>query len=161
MKSLDRWVVRGLRLPQVLIDAIEQGRWRHPGDERLRELMPWMTDPLDFLSTPEAMATQSASLDDLLREERWRTTFKQDSSRRLGREVPDLPWIDVDRAFLIAVNRRIGDDVALALDFRSSTVDPRVIAEPLIEGIGYEWRLVSPTTTAFLDAIGSDPSTFG
>lgn len=38
----------------------------------------------------------------------------------------DLPWLDVEHAFDIAANRRPGDDVPTALDYRTDPSDPRV-----------------------------------
>jgi hypothetical protein len=37
-----------------------------------------------------------------------------------------LPWLDAERAVLIAVNRHIGDDVAIALGYRNDTMHPAV-----------------------------------
>jgi hypothetical protein len=36
----------------------------------------------------------------------------------------DLPWLDIEQAFNIAVNRRPGDDVAIALDYRTTRLIP-------------------------------------
>jgi hypothetical protein len=38
----------------------------------------------------------------------------------------DLPWFDAERAVLIAVNQNPGNDVAIALDYRTDVTDPKV-----------------------------------
>ena len=67
----------------------------------------------------------------------------------------ELPWRDVERSILVAVNRNVGDDVAIALDFRTSQSDPRVIASAWRED-GLFWEEVAPTFTQFLRAIPVD-----
>ncbi|MFI6820390.1 hypothetical protein ACIBJE_05470 [Micromonospora sp. NPDC050187] len=42
--------VNGLLLPALLTELLHVGRWRHPGDDVLRDLMPWFESPLDFLT---------------------------------------------------------------------------------------------------------------
>lgn len=45
-----------------------------------------------------------------------------------SQETPvELPWLDVEQAFFIAVNRVPGDDVGLARDYRTDAHDPRVV----------------------------------
>jgi hypothetical protein len=43
----------------------------------------------------------------------------------------ELPWLDVDKAFFIAVAQYAGDDTAVALDYRTSAFDPRVVASDI------------------------------
>lgn len=117
--------VRGLALPAQLTNLLGQGRWRHPGDAEMGRLIPWFESPLDFLTSTDQMAWESSSLD----------TFADDASRAFFREARgssratpvELPWLDVEQAVLIAVNRIPGDDVALALDYRTDPSDPRVV----------------------------------
>ncbi|WP_416956068.1 hypothetical protein [Streptomyces sp. Agncl-13] len=106
--------VRGLALPAQLTSLLDQGRWRHPGDAEMARLIPWFESPVDFLATAGQMEWESSSLD----------TFDDDRyaaflhvARGGGQETPvELPWLDVEKAFFIAVNRVPGDDVGLALD---------------------------------------------
>ena len=66
----------------------------------------------------------------------------------------NLPWLDVEQAFNIAVNSRPGDDVAIALDYRTDPSDPRVIGSDVWTGrhqtglIQYVWREVAPAFSA-------------
>ncbi|GAA4986330.1 hypothetical protein GCM10023205_66130 [Yinghuangia aomiensis] len=143
-------LVRGLALPDRLMALIDSGRWRHPGDVVLAEVIPWFASPLDFLSTPEAMEWESGSMDVLADN----TYFRE--ARGSTAPVPlELPWLDVEQAVLIAVNRIPGDDVALALDYRSDPADPCVVGtdfwtDPRV----CQWRLVAPAFPAFAASLG-------
>jgi hypothetical protein len=54
-----RPTVHGLALPQLLVDLLDSGRWRHPGDDVLSAAVPWFEDPLDFLRSPSEMRRES------------------------------------------------------------------------------------------------------
>jgi hypothetical protein len=67
----------------------------------------------------------------------------------------DLPWLDVERAFVVAVNRVPGDDVAIALDYRGYSSDPRVVASDFwTDPHQGAWRIVAPTLGTFAEALG-------
>ncbi|MFD0536042.1 hypothetical protein ACFQY7_22155 [Actinomadura luteofluorescens] len=141
--------VRGLVLPALLVELLETGRWRHPGDDVLREVMPWFEDPLDFLVDYDEMRRETGALLGL--HESHAGLF------RLGRggAPVELPWLDVDAAVLIAVNRHAGDDVAIALDYRTGASDPRVVASDLFtDPGGCAWRTVAPSFSAALKPPG-------
>jgi hypothetical protein len=116
--------------------------------------MPWFKDPLHFLDSVQAMERESNSLAFLTDDEASARLFRQ--TRGTGQVSPvDLPWLDVDKAFLVAVNERPGDDVAIALDYRTDYTDPRVVAsdfwtDPRI----CSWREVTPTFSALVGAFG-------
>ncbi|WP_328829002.1 hypothetical protein OHT77_15440 [Streptomyces sp. NBC_00252] len=144
--------VRGLTLPARLTSLLDQGRWRHPGDAEMATLMPWFESPIDFLATTRQMEWESGSLD----------TFDDDRyaaflhvARGGGQETPvELPWLDVEKAFFIAVNRVPGDDVGLALDYRTDAHDPRVVGSYVsMNPLLYEWRVVAPAFSAFAAAL--------
>ncbi|MGR7000124.1 glycosyltransferase family 39 protein [Yinghuangia aomiensis] len=115
-------LVRGLALPDRLMVLIDSGGWRHPGDAVLADVIPWFASPLDFLATPEVMERESGSMD-LLAD----NAFFHEARGSTAPVPLELPWLDVEQAVLIAVNRIPGDDVALALDYRSDSEDPRVV----------------------------------
>jgi hypothetical protein len=141
-------MVNGLPLPMQLLDLIDEGRWRHPGDDILLHLIPHLTDPVDFLSTPEKMEFESSGL--LVQyPDSWPGMHVARSSKGV---VADLPWLDGEHAVLIAVNRELGADVAIALDYRSSLVDPRVVASHWTDE-GHLWREVSPAFSEFVDLL--------
>ncbi|MFJ8043442.1 hypothetical protein ACIRBX_23385 [Kitasatospora sp. NPDC096147] len=145
--------VRGLALPTQLTSLIDRGLWAHPGDAVLAEVIPWFESPLDFLPGPRQMEWECQSMD----------MFADDPSYDFFREsrgstatVPvELPWLDVELAVLIAVGRTPGDDVALALDYRSDPADPRVVGSDFWTAPRLcRWRVVAPTFSAFVTRLG-------
>ncbi len=66
-----------------------------------------------------------------------------------------LPWLDVELAVFVAVNRISGDDLGIVLDYRSDAVDPRVVASDWREEPkGCFWREVSPCFSHFVHLLG-------
>ncbi|WP_157437870.1 hypothetical protein [Actinoplanes subtropicus] len=146
--------IRGLVVPPLLLGLLRDCRWRHPGETALNRVMPWFKDPLHFLDSVQAMARESNSLDILTDDAASAQLFRQARGTRPGSHV-DLPWLDVDKAFLVAVNKLPGDDTAIALDYRTDHTDPRVVAsdfwtDPRI----CSWREVTPTFSALVGAFG-------
>ncbi|MEV8099767.1 hypothetical protein [Kitasatospora sp. NPDC085879] len=149
----DDGTVRGLPLPRLLLDLIADGRWRHPGDEALAAALPWFTDPLELLADAAAVRRQSASLDDLSGEDLG-PLFRQARGSTADGPV-ELPWLDAERAVLIAVARTVGDDIALALDYRTDLADPRVVGSDIwTNPQEYTWRVAAPSFSAFAAALG-------
>ncbi len=142
--------IRDLQFPEVFSRLWNAGRWRQPEDRLVADLIPWLQGPIEFIEDATWLLNENQGLigenpddDGLMREYR--------GSRSL--EKPDLPWLDVERAIVLAVNRNPGDDLAIAIDFRSSSSDPRVVATYWCDAPNdyhVEWREVSPTLTDFL-----------
>jgi hypothetical protein len=148
------WSVRGLRLPARLVSLLRSGRWRDPEKSALYSLLPWFEDPLVFLTSVEGMRRENRSLDLMADDEPSSRLFRVLRGGR-ERQSVDLPWLDVEQAVLIAVNRNSGDDVALALDYRTSTADPRVVASDFwTDPRQCAWRIVTPTFTEFVSRLG-------
>jgi hypothetical protein len=128
------------------------GQWRHPGDDVMREVIPWFEGPLVFLNSVDHMWRESRPLDMFADDTRSSELFRAARGSVAG--PVDLPWLDVERAFLIAVNRMPGDDAAVALDYRSDPSDPRVVASDFwTDPHQCAWRMVTPTFSAFADAL--------
>jgi hypothetical protein len=152
--------VRGLILPRLLVSLLDGGRWRHPGDDVLGAVVPWFEDPLDFLRSPGEMRRESYWLyeDGSADDRRGSELFHVVRGSVAG--PSDLPWLDVEQAFNIAVNKRPGDDVAIALDYRTDPSDPRVVGSDAWTGqrqtgrVQYVWRQVAPTFSGFAEALG-------
>ena len=152
--------VRGLALPPLLVSLLGSGRWRHPGDDVLSMVVPWFEDPLDFLRGPREMRRESWFLyeDGSADDPRGSALFHVVRGSVAG--PGDLPWLDVEQAFNIAVNRRPGDDVAIALDYRTDPSDPRVVGSDAWTGqqqtgrLQYAWREVAPAFSVFAEALG-------
>jgi hypothetical protein len=159
-----RPTVRGLALPRLLEGLLESGRWRHPGDDMLSAVVPWFEAPLDFLTSPGEMSRESWFLyeDGSADDRRDSALFHVVRGSVVGPGT--LPWLDVEQAFNIAVNRRLGDDVAIALDYRTDPSDPRVVGSDVWTSqhqtgrVEYVWREVAPTFSAFAEALGLLPA---
>jgi hypothetical protein len=148
------WTVRGLALPSALITLMALGAWRDPDETALRDLLPWFDDPLVFLDSIGWMRRENEGLDHIVDDERSSAVFRMvRGSREPG--LVELPWLDIDQAILIAVNRNAGDDVAVALDLRTDPTDPRVVASDIWSNPRqYAWRIVTPTFTQFAAGLG-------
>ncbi|WP_244872186.1 hypothetical protein [Catellatospora sp. TT07R-123] len=132
---------------------MDDGRWRNPGDDVMRELMPWFEDPLDFLTGIDWMRRENAGLLRLTADPRSAYLFRQARGSTAVGPVK-LPWLDVEQAVLIAVNRRPGDDVAMALDYRTGSDDPRVVASDFwTDPRQCSWRIVVPAFSRLLDVL--------
>jgi hypothetical protein len=143
-----------LSLPPLLISLIQEGRWRQPSDEVIRAVIPVLPGPVDFILNEEAIRRDDIPLR-RLRSERFLQTFR--IARSLPRSpAPDLPWLDVDLALFIADQRRIGDEIAVALDYRSNPLDPRVVASDWrwTDRWSCYWCEVSPSFSVFVDRLG-------
>jgi hypothetical protein len=146
-------LVRGLALPPLLVSYLTSARWQHPGDQVLHEVLPWFEDPLVFLSTTEAMEQESRSLDLEADDDRSSRFFHLIRGSHTGSLW--LPWLDVELAFLLAVNRRPGDDVGIALDYRRETGEPAVVASDVwTYPPCYLWRPVAPSFEVFANMLG-------
>lgn len=146
--------VRGLSLPATLVNLLEQGLWRNPGAEVLQEVMPWFRDPLMFPGSLDRMRFENEALDLFADDAPLSQLFRVTRGSRMNRPS-DLPWLDAERAVLIAVNRDPGDDVAPALDYRTDVTDPRVVASDFwTDPSRCSWRLVAPSFTQLMSMLG-------
>lgn len=147
------WAIRGLPLPAALVALLRDGRWVHPGRQALHDVMPWFEDPLMFPADLRDLQLHNRSLDLVADDRSIRDLFRTTRGSRADRP-DDLPWLDVDRAVLIAVNEYAGDDVCVALDYRTDPADPRVVASDVwTDPPHMAWRVVSPTFTEFVAAL--------
>lgn len=146
-----RPAVNGLPLPDLLVSLMNSGLWKHPGDTRLREVIPFQLEPVDFLTSVEAMARESSW--HLADDPKLASIFHETCESLAGQAV-ELPWRDVDRSFIVAINRFPGDDVAIALDYRATASDPRVIANDWGAGGGCVWVEVAPMFSQFVAQLG-------
>lgn len=103
------------------------------------------------------MERESRSLDQFARDERASHVFHVARGSIAG--PIELPWLDAELAFLIAVNRVPGDDVAIALDYRSNAARPAVVAsDARTDPSTYLWRSVAPSFEAFATMLGIKPA---
>jgi hypothetical protein len=146
----DEFQVNGLPLPVLLISLLQEGKWRHPGDAVMRKVVPFIDVPLSFLSVPH-MRTEG-ELGRFVVKPGW-AKLMHVMRGTLFTSVPELPWLDADKAFGIIINHEIGDDVAIALDYRTDMNDPRVVASEWRDRAHF-WREVTPTFTEFIRDLG-------
>jgi hypothetical protein len=126
----------------------------------LSAVVPWFEDPLDFLHSPGEMRRESHFLyeDGSADDPRDSALFHVVHGSVTG--PSDLPWLDIEQAFNIAVNRRPGDDVTIALDYRTDPSDPRVVGSDVWTAshqtgrVQYVWRQAAPAFGAFAEAMG-------
>lgn len=147
MRSLPPRRPNTLPLPPLLATLITEGRWRQPSDEFIAREIPILGDPVDFLSEQAMRHESGGSLATVEASDRFYCYRGSISGAR------ELPWVDVERLLMVAVNREIGVDIAIALDYRTSFDDPRVVASQWV-GIGTLWREIFPTFTAFVERFG-------
>ena len=141
--------INGLPLPALLVEMLETGRWQHPGDEAVKRVIPFLNDPVIFLKSVDSMQRESpkhfAGDAGMARTFRFVDSATDDS---------ELPWLDVHQAVFVAVNKVPGDDVAIALDYRTGAGNPRVVASDWGDGKnGCRWREVAPSFSAFVERL--------
>ena len=142
--------VHGLVVPHLLLVVLREGKWNHPGEPAIARVMPWFRDPLDFLGSTLQMERESRSLDRLIEDDEMAALFRFVRESAATGPV-ELPWLDVDRAFFIAMAQHAGDDTAVALDYRTSSSDPRVVASDVwTSSAPYAWRPVAQTFSEFV-----------
>lgn len=152
-------LVRGLVLPASLAELLASGLWQHPGDEVLREALPWFEDPVDFLSSTDHMERESRSLDMFADREEYSRLFHVTRGSVAG--AIRLPWLVAEAAVNIAVCRYAGDDTSIALDYRDDPANPVVVAsDPWTWPYpgAYLWRPVAPSFEAFAATLGILPT---
>ncbi|GCD94653.1 hypothetical protein [Embleya hyalina] len=119
----------------------------------LAEVIPWFEDPLVFVSNAEQMEFESRSMDMFADDAR--CAFFREARGSTTTSPLELPWLDVEQAVLIAVNRNPGDDVALALDYRTDPTDPRVVGSDFrTNPHECQWRVVAPAFSTFATRLG-------
>jgi len=134
-------------VPTLLVELINTGRWKQPPDEMIKNVIPFLQEPMDFLLTIDAMRQESMGL--LADSPEMSELFHE----YRGSKVPgrELPWLDVDRALFIAVNRIGGADLGIVLDYRTSLEDPRVVASDWQSGGNtHHWREVEGKFSDFV-----------
>lgn len=139
-----------LPLPQMLIKMIESGRWAHPGDDVMLARIPFIRAPLVFLDSKDNMLFESGPL--MGPNEIEYEGFSEYRGSVLG--LRDLSWIDVEQTIFIICNKWPGDDVGIALDYRTRINSPRVVGGDWHSGKGCIYHEISSSFDAFVELIG-------
>ena len=133
-----------LALPTLLVEMMQDGRWSHPGAEAIVRPVPFIKDELSFQTSPSQIVSGACLME--TDEDENKILHEYRGSR--FDQPRELPWIDVEKSVLLAINRFPGDDVAISLDYRTSTIDPRVIGSEWTDS-GCFWREIAPAFTVF------------
>jgi hypothetical protein len=128
--------VGGLDLPGALLEAIDGGRWNPPEDaDRMRDVFRDEPDWPKFYDVPSMV--------------RQNQFFQNASVAELERDVPGSSGgLGVDPALTVLIGD-LGADTAIALDYRLSRDNPRVIY--LAED---GWREVAPDFETLCQRLG-------
>ncbi|MEZ6046756.1 MAG: hypothetical protein R3C11_14495 [Planctomycetaceae bacterium] len=149
--------IPGIEPPPLLIELIEQNRWVHPGNEVLREKIPFIKEELLFLTSIDEMIRNSPYY--------WVPGDEEISlmEYRGSRTGPrDLPWLDAELSLLLIDNKHIGHDLAICLDYRTGLETPRVVGTEWIkpDSASYQptaplyYREITSTLEAFVELLG-------
>jgi hypothetical protein len=157
--------ISGLPVPTLLAAAMASGQWptgRVP-PARLRSDSPFL-DGMHFefaQSVPELFDNKIASTRQLLG---LADSSQAAAEMRLGRSNAcsrplDLPWLDVEKVIVIGGGADYGDDLWVALDYRTDAGDPRVVANEYVRVDDTRrpecfWREIAPTFSEFCARLG-------
>ncbi len=145
--------IRDMRFPPAFVELWMAGKWQQPDESLIQSLIPWLQGPIEFIEVMHWLVTENGSplvdyLDSANKFREYRGSVSHDKT--------DLPWLDLEKSLFIAVNRIRGDDLGIALDFRTSTDDPRVVASYWCgerDDYHVEWRLVTEMFSEFLTKV--------
>jgi len=133
-------------LPPLLLELISSGRWIQPSDSHIFAAVPFLREPVDFLLSEPHMRSESSG--QCVGYPHMREYRGSESEAR------PLPWLDADQSLFIAVNREIGADLGIVLDYRTVPKDPRVVVSDWWSGDNtLHWREAYPTFSAFVTAL--------
>ena len=171
----DDFIVNGLPLPPLLISLIQQGKWRYPGAALMNEVMPKAVGrvdlPIEFYSL-KTIRSETASHLRYFKDDDEVVHLFRETAATLG--IPwmdelfhmlrgsvsttsiELPWLDIEKSVFIAGSEVIGDDIEIALDYRTKEEDPRVVAPAwgVWGAQGCLWTEVTPTFSEFVERLG-------
>jgi hypothetical protein len=144
--------IRGMKYPRIFKELWVAGKWEQPDEKLLEAAIPWIQGPIEFIEEMQWMVSENsttmadhADLSNMF--------FEYRGSK--SKDKPDLPWLDIDQAIIFAVNRIHGDDLGLAMDFRTSAEDPRVVGSYWKTAPNsFEWRLINNSFYNFLEELG-------
>ena len=140
--------------PPLLLELMKTGRWKQPSDEKISQLVPFLKEPVDFLLSIEEIHRESVHLLSLVDDTKLSDVFHEYKGSAAA--TRDLPWLDVEKTLFIAVNRNSGDDIAIALDYRTSLDDPRVVASDWWseDNTKHFWKEVEVQFSEFVKKLG-------
>ena len=130
--------VKDLRIPEELQAVLNTSELQDLVVNELSSKFSFLEFPMEFLQSLEEIRLLSSDQTFLI-EEYWNVR----SSQNLNKEI-DLPYLDFDNSLMIAINKYPGEDLAIALDYRSNPDVPCVVGSNFNkEDGGCEWKTLS------------------
>ncbi len=139
-------LVNELPLPPALLDLLEAGRWKPPGDLADLRRLTGLDDvaQLAFFDVAN-MRSETRQLLANAEDAQLARLRGLESSRRAGAPVGAPGALDVDRAVVLAAT--FGDGI-LCLDYRGSLARPAVVVTDW-SGPACRWRVLAPDVETF------------
>jgi hypothetical protein len=147
--------VNGHKLPDYLVQLMQEGRWKRPEDTSgLQKIVGDAHSTIDFLTLEEMDGETKAGyrfLEEAISYGNQLPVVGQSSTKLQGSPITDPEILDVDLHVVIMADW--GDD-GICLDYRTGADSPRVIA--YTEGcfISEKWKIIAPDFETFASIIG-------
>lgn len=149
--------IRNLELPKFYVIKFENGKLIETDKANLNQMIPWLPGEIELIDSFDWLITENTTA---LADSQFGSRLHRVYRGSRSDEKLDLPWLDVELSVVIAVNKQHGADLGVALDYRTSMKDPRVVAtvwenlpEPHVE-----WRVVADKASEFFSAMELESS---
>jgi len=145
--------INGLKLPSLLVEMVEEGRWKRPENIEKLSQLTGATRPMDFnFESFDGMKLETEGARNLASDEETSAIYNLYSSKEHPSYKKNEGTLDVDLAVLIAVN---WDEEAIFLDYRVDRNEPSVmLAYWLTEDGPQSHRLLAEDFASFAAKVG-------
>jgi hypothetical protein len=143
--------VNGLPLPKLLLELLEQGRWKRPSDTTALSQLTGSEHAEDFDFLDVDGMRQETDPEHLINDEESAYIYGLASSKRKGTPITDSTILDVDNSVLIVIN---WEEEAICLDYRTSYDDPRVVISLWESNQPARWKVIAPDFSSFVSQLG-------
>jgi hypothetical protein len=145
--------INGLKLPSLLVEMVEDGRWKRPENIEKLSQLTGVARPMEFnFESFEGMARETEGARNLASDEETSAIYNLYSSKEHPSYKKNEGALDVDLAVLIIVN---WDEEAVFLDYRPDKNEPSVrLAYWSTENNAQNHRLLANNFASFAAKIG-------
>jgi hypothetical protein len=143
--------INGLPLPKLMLQLIEERRWRNPPNPVVLEELTGIEKVREFEFLDVAGMQRETARSHLIDDGRLALIYGLASSKLEGKPIADPTVLDVDKSILVAVNQ---DEEAICLDYRTSYDDPRVVVSVSENNQPVRWKTIAPNFTSFVSQLG-------
>jgi len=141
--------VNGHKLPDYLVQLIQEGRWKRPVDTKpLLKLADMIYEP-DFCSLERMREEIDANFDIVERGDG--ETYGMASSLQSGIAINDPGILDIDQAVIIVINE---EEDTICLDYRGNEESPRIVALGANAWQSGKWKIIASDFQTFAREIG-------